>query len=169
MQANREIYVQRATRIPTALAMIAIMSVVAVSLWVACVPAPPSPPPPPPLKYISLRYIDLCSNGIAVPNPTDNPGFVSDCAALLAARDTLDIKNLNWRADHSISRRWSGVFIENNRVSRLVGIRMYGEIPPQLGNLVNLQSLSLGGQLTGEIPSELGNLANLDRLDLEGH
>ena len=30
-----------------------------------------------------------CANGIAVPDPANNPGLVSDCEALLAARDTL--------------------------------------------------------------------------------
>ena len=30
-----------------------------------------------------------CTSGIAVPDPTNNPGLVSDCEALLAARDTL--------------------------------------------------------------------------------
>ena len=31
----------------------------------------------------------VCENGVAVPDPTNNPGLVSDCEALLAARDTL--------------------------------------------------------------------------------
>ena len=31
----------------------------------------------------------ICANGTAVYNPGANPGLVSDCAALLAARDTL--------------------------------------------------------------------------------
>ncbi len=42
-------------------------------------------------------------------------------------------------------------------------------IPPELGNLVNLQELNLAGsQLTGIIPSELGNLVNLTALSLSG-
>ena len=40
-----------------------------------------------------------------------------------------------------------------------------GAIPSELGNLANLQSLFMGNnQLTGTIPSELGNLANLQYL-----
>ena len=48
---------------------------------------------------------------------------------------------------------------------RLSDNQLTGEIPTELGNLANLQSLSLwGNQLTGEIPTELGNLANLQEL-----
>ena len=42
-----------------------------------------------------------------------------------------------------------------------------GEIPPEIGNLTNLESLTLySNQLTGEIPPEIGNLTNLIRLNL---
>ena len=42
-----------------------------------------------------------------------------------------------------------------------------GEIPPELGNLKNLENLDLSrNRLTGEIPPELGNLHNLKFLDL---
>ena len=42
-----------------------------------------------------------------------------------------------------------------------------GEIPSEIGNLINLTSLLLyNNQLTGEIPSEIGNLTNLDYLNL---
>ena len=43
---------------------------------------------------------------------------------------------------------------------------MSGAIPPELGNLANLQVLSLNSNgLSGAIPPELGNLANLQRLE----
>ena len=43
-----------------------------------------------------------------------------------------------------------------------------GEIPPEIGNLTNLESLSLlyNDELTGSIPSEIGNLSNLNSLNL---
>ena len=42
-----------------------------------------------------------------------------------------------------------------------------GEIPPEIGNLTNLESLSLhNNELTGSIPSEIGNLLNLNFLNL---
>ena len=138
-----------------------------------------------------------CSNGVAVPNPTDNPGLVADCATLLAAKDTLEGEggNLNWSADVRISD-WEGVAIRDNRVSSLLLVEdrlngaipselgslanlkglylpsndLTGVIPPELGNLANLYALGLGGnQLTGEIPPKLGNLSNLEVLELDGN
>ena len=44
---------------------------------------------------------------------------------------------------------------------------MTGEIPAWLGDLSNLEVLSLGfNQLTGEIPAWLGDLSNLENLSL---
>ena len=46
---------------------------------------------------------------------------------------------------------------------------MTGAIPAELGNLANLEELTLDdNQLTGAIPAELGNLANLEELTLDG-
>jgi len=48
--------------------------------------------------------------------------------------------------------------------------QLTGEIPPGIGNLTNLTRLSLGyNQLTGEIPSELDNLSHLDWLFLNNN
>ena len=38
---------------------------------------------------VSAQQASACATGGAVPDPDDNPGLVSDCATLLAARDTL--------------------------------------------------------------------------------
>ena len=52
----------------------------------------------------------------------------------------------------------------------LHGNQLTGEIPTELGNLSNLETLNLGGnQLTGDIPTELGNLSNLAWLSLWGN
>ena len=48
------------------------------------------------------------------------------------------------------------------------GTGLTGSIPPEIGNLTNLRSLTLMGTgLTGSIPPEIGNLTNLERLNLE--
>ena len=58
-----------------------------------------------------LSRLEPCSRGIAVPDPGDNPDLVSDCAFLLAGRDTLDSYNLlNWRAGTPITS-WKGVTV----------------------------------------------------------
>ena len=62
-----------------------------------------------------------CAIGSAVPDATNNPGLVFDCAALLAARDTLaGTATLNWSADTLIAE-WSGVVVEGTpgRVTEL--------------------------------------------------
>ena len=47
--------------------------------------------------------------------------------------------------------------------------RLAGNLPPELGNLANLEELDIyGNQLTGSIPPELGKLANLKFLGLSG-
>ena len=77
--------------------------------------------------------------------------------------------NENWLSDAPIGE-WQGVTTgHNGRVIELnLGEnRLSGEIPPELGNLANLERLQLGAnQLSGEIPPELGNLANLEELSL---
>ena len=88
-----------------------------------------------------------CANGIAVPDPANNPGLVSDCEALLASRDALaGTATLNWSADILISA-WYGVALDGTprRVTEL-------SLPTK--------------QLTGVIPSSLGNLPELKRLSL---
>ena len=75
----------------------------------------------------------------------------------------------NWLSDAPISE-WGGVSTDGNgRVTTLTlgGNQLSGEIPPELGNLVNLLLVELyDNQLSGEIPPELGNLASLQVLTL---
>ena len=136
-----------------------------------------------------------CATGGAVADAANNPGLVSDCEALLAARDRLaGSATLNWSAGTPIEE-WDGVVIRGTparvgwlylRARGLDGSipaelgnlpnlewlllesnQLSGEIPPELGNLSNLESLRLGSnQLTGEIPPELGNLSSLQSLSL---
>ena len=112
-----------------------------------------------------------CSLGVAVPDPAKNTGLVSDCEALLTARDTLaGSATLNWSARFPIDQ-WQGITLTGSplRVSELNlwTKRLTGEIPTELGRLSNLRVLRLNSnQLTGQIPPELSELFDLETLDL---
>ena len=93
-----------------------------------------------------------CSNGIAVSNPNSNPGLVSDCQALLAARDTLaGTASLNWSADVNIER-WDGIYVEGSQ-SRVVVLELTADFDKE------------GPALDGQIPPELGELTFLREID----
>ena len=113
--------------------------------------------------------IAACSGGYVVPKPKKNTGLVQDCETLLRVRDQLaGDAVLNWTADEKISE-WRGVGTEGTppRIVRLILVslsptKLTGIIPPALGDLPDLEALSLhSNQLSGSIPPELGNLANL--------
>ena len=115
-----------------------------------------------------------CASGGAVPDAANNPGLVSDCEALLAAKDTLrGTAGLNWSDSTPISQ-WDGITAGGTprRVTKLdtsgAGLdELTGTVPPELGNLTGLTNLRLSNnKLTGAIPPELGNLANLGWLSL---
>ncbi len=115
-----------------------------------------------------------CSTLAAASDEANNPGLVSDCVVLLAARDTLaGTATLNWSTDAPIAD-WSGVVLDGNpgRVTelQLSGLGLDGEIPTELGSLEDLRSLDLSNnQLTGPIPTELSDLVNLQELYLGGN
>ena len=113
-----------------------------------------------------------CDDGIAVPDPENNPGLVTDCKSLLAARDKLAGNvYLDWDAEAAISS-WEGVTVSGSptRVSflRLDRRQLTGILPAELGQLTGLQALWLqDNQLTGQIPPEFGQLSELLGLHLE--
>ncbi len=104
-------------------------------------------------------------------------------AALVALYEATDgpnwVNSENWLTDAPLAD-WFGV--ETNREGRVVTLAISywdfqteqwisngvsGPIPPELGNLANLEHLYLHeNDLTGPIPPELGNLANLEHLYL---
>lgn len=130
--------------------------------------------------------VDLtpCSAGVMVPQPTDNPGLVQDCEALLTIRNSFEGgEGLDWTADTPITE-WNRVLVEGSplRVRQLwLGRRgLTGTIPPEIGRLTALRVLDLTGPflydiyggdnlLTGAIPKELGNLAELEIINMEGN
>ena len=97
----------------------------------------------------------------------------TDREALLALYDTIDGEAFRlrytdaWLSNAPIDELPGVTTDGNGRVNALRISNSIGEIPPELGNLVNLEHLYLGNsQLSGEIPPELSNLPNLERLDL---
>ncbi len=118
-------------------------------------------------------FVEACSNGIAVPDPDDNPGLVQDCAILLSIRDTLaGDATFNWAASQPLVE-WRGVEVSLPR--GVTGLRLHregltGHIPEDLGKLSSLTSLDLSyNNLSGDIPDNIGNLTELQYLDLAGN
>ena len=113
--------------------------------------------------------VSPCATRGAVTNAAHNRRLVSDCDALLAARDVLaGSATLNWSATLPIAD-WDGVTLGGSplRITRLIlrDSQLTGTIPPELDRLANLGILALGGnQLSGPIPPELSGLANLQEL-----
>ena len=114
------------------------------------------------------------STATPTPAPTDTPTPAAvDRAGLVALYEATDganwMSNDNWMSNRPIGE-WYGVTTDRSgRVTELsLEInQLSGEIPAELGNLVNLELLSLSvNQLSGEIPAELGSLANLAWLSL---
>ena len=74
-----------------------------------------------------------------------------------------------WLEDNEIGA-WHGVETNDSGQVTAIGLvrnNLAGVIPPDLGRLTNLESLSLRhNDLSGSIPAELGDLAELDSLDL---
>ena len=109
------------------------------------------------------------------PTPTATPvrNLDTDKAALQALYNATDgdnwTNNTGWDLSRPLDSTWLGVKVQDGRVIylELKQKSLNGPIPPELGNLDNLQRLHLGSNhLSGSIPSELGNLVNLDRLYL---
>ena len=121
-----------------------------------------------------------CATGGAVPDAANNPGLVSDCGALLAAREALvgttGNAELNWSADTPISE-WDGIEEDSlegspQRVTRLYlnGLGLGGTIPSGLSGLTALKELYIhDNDLAGPIPPELGDLSGLTHLHLQNN
>ena len=90
--------------------------------------------------------------------------------AATGGRDWIDARN--WLTDAPLGE-WRGVEVDDR--GRVVELRLWdnglaGRLPPELGDLANLEYLRLSDNaLTGAIPPELGGLSSLTHLPLDGN
>ncbi len=149
------------------------------------------------LRIVNLRGTGLCAptdaafqawlqgigskSGVVNCDPV-GPVPGDDRAVLVALYNATDGPNwrngTNWLSDRPLNE-WYGVetnaagrvtelsLFEVDANNRLVPYGLSGSIPPELGNLSELQALYLhGNELSGRIPPQLGNLSKLVALGL---
>ena len=121
---------------------------------------------------IALAAFLIATLALACSSATPRAGDVNtDRAALAALYNATNgsswLVDTNWLSNGPLGE-WHGVSTgADGRVAELDldGKQLSGPIPSELGNLDNLEFLSLrDNQLSGPIPSELGNLDNLEVL-----
>ena len=115
-----------------------------------------------------------CVTGGAV-SDSSNTGLVSDCEALLEARDALaGTGSLNWSENTPITD-WDGIRGLEGTPERVTKLYLHskglsGTIPSELGGMSSLTHLYLHrNKLTGAIPAELSSLSSLEWLSLYGN
>ncbi|XWS46423.1 hypothetical protein CRYUN_Cryun14cG0065300 [Craigia yunnanensis] len=102
---------------------------------------------------------------------TVNSDLASDRAALVALRAAVGGRSLLWNLSSSPCN-WTGVNCVQNRVLelRLPGMGLSGRLPIAIGNLTQLQTLSVRfNALSGPIPSDFAKLTSLRNLYLQGN
>lgn len=126
----------------------------AILLAAACSDEPePTAPEPPPVTPVEPVNPDRAAL-VALYNSTTGSVWQQD---------------RNWNTVADIGT-WYGV--ETNSAGRVTGLvlddnNLVGTLPPELGNLAQLERLVLNGnRISGRIPPELGNLTNLTMLTL---
>ncbi|KAE9615072.1 putative protein kinase RLK-Pelle-LRR-III family [Lupinus albus] len=106
--------------------------------------------------------------------------LASDRAALVALRAAVRGRLILWNLNQTDPCSWDGVFCNENRVTkmRFPGMGLSGNLPLGLGNLTQLQTLSLrnlmrlslgDNNFSGEISPKFNNLTRLGSLLLENN
>ena len=167
---------------PSGIALVLTLCCVAVVLLAACGDTRPTPTSVPPTAQPATPAPTATSvpqptaTPTPTPVPTASPTAVTvsaDRAALVALYESAGgdkwTRSDNWRSDSPIGE-WYGVTTDDDgRVTQLVLVEngLVGNIPPEFGDLSNMEKLELRGNwLVDLIPSELGSLSNLTVLDL---
>jgi Leucine-rich repeat (LRR) protein/sugar lactone lactonase YvrE len=96
----------------------------------------------------------------------------SECYALIALYDSTNgpdwTDNQGWKATDTPCQ-WTGITCQDGHVSEinLANNNLVGDLPPQIGALVNLTHLNLNdNQVSGTIPTTIEHLNNLATLNL---
>ncbi|KAJ4839001.1 hypothetical protein Tsubulata_021456 [Turnera subulata] len=105
--------------------------------------------------------------------PTVHADLASERAALVTLRNAVGGRSLLWNLS-SNTCTWAGVFCDQKNTTvvelRLPGVGLSGQLPIALGNLTNLQTLSLRiNALSGPLPADIGSLGDLRNLYLQGN
>ncbi|TYG45675.1 hypothetical protein ES288_D11G193400v1 [Gossypium darwinii] len=97
--------------------------------------------------------------------------LAADRAAMVALRRAVGGRTLLWNLSSSPCT-WTGVNCSQNRVVelRLPGMGLSGQLPSGIGNLTQLQTLSLRfNALSGSIPADFAKLTSLRNLYFQGN
>ena len=141
------------------------------------------------LSDVSLRLYDnenLYSNDTALQDFIDNKGYspvasetpyeyilssnaLEQYNSLMALYNSTDGEHWthsdNWGSGHPCENEWYGVTCNDEGkiiILDLYGNKLTGTIPPEIGNLVRLETLMIdNNKLQGTIPARLKNLTNL--------
>ncbi|KAJ7960082.1 Receptor-like kinase 1 [Quillaja saponaria] len=120
------------------------------------------------MKYLLLFgtiFLILSLNLVA----TGDADLASDRAALLALRSAVGGRSLLWNVSQTSPCLWTGVICKDSRVIELhlPAMGFSGKLPLGIGNLTQLQTLSLRvNALSGTIPPDFVNLGSLRYLYL---
>lgn len=122
---------------------------------------------PPKLAFATVLVVFCVGIGL-----TASYDLASDREALLIFRAAVGGRSTFWNITQTSPCFWSGVTCELERVIKLraPGWGLSGPLPLGLGNLTQLQTLSLRkNALDGPIPTDLVNLVSLQNLYLQGN
>lgn len=149
---------------------------------------PKSTPPPtkrPTIIPTPLPTATVIPTLLPTATPTQNSSFIpfdcslvseipiSECETLKAIYNISLTQKDDWKLKNWFSTKtpcfWEGVSCANGRITTidLTNTGLSGEFPAEIGNLTNLESLTLRANQLTTIPPEIGTLAGLVELNLE--
>ena len=124
-----------------------------------------------PQEWVDITNVNYSGNLLVGPGLSISSVERDALVALYNSTDGANWKdNTGWMGEVGTECRWYGVTCLSASVTQLLlfSNSLTGTIPSELGNLINLEWLSLkDNSLSGEIPAEIGNLTQLEWLYLD--